>query len=47
MIKSDHNANYVHITMQPYMDRVYVSPTAQRLDICAPCERACYNKQTF
>ena len=26
---------HYHMPMQPYLDRVYVSPTAQRLDICA------------
>ena len=28
--------------MQPYMDRVYVSPAAQRLDICAPFPHILY-----
>ena len=27
---------HYHMTMQPYMDRVYASPAARRLDVCAP-----------
>ena len=32
---------HYHMTMQPYMDRVYASPAAQRLDVCAPFPYMC------